>query len=55
MATLDSIRKIREGLTPRITIVSFKDVADEIQGEARYEIEGFGYPVIEPPEETAAQ
>lgn len=46
MARLDCIRKIREGLTPRITIVSFEDVDNEIQGEVRYEIDGFGFPVI---------
>ena len=46
MATLDVIRKIREGLTPRVTIFSFEDVGDEIQGEVRYEMDGFGFPVI---------
>lgn len=46
MATLDSVRKIREGLTPTVTIVSFEDVADEIHGEVRYEIKGYGFPVI---------
>lgn len=46
MATLDAILKIREGLTPTVTIISFQDVADEIHGEVRYEIKGFGFPVI---------
>lgn len=46
MATLDCLRKIREGLTPRLTIVIFEDVDDEIRGEVRYEMDGFGFPVI---------
>jgi len=40
------IQQIREGLTPSVSIVAFKDLGSEIQGEVRYEINGFGCPVI---------
>lgn len=47
MATSETIKTIREGLTPSVTIVSFKDKGQEIVGEARFEINGFGFPVIQ--------
>ena len=46
MASPEVIQKIREGLTPLVSIVGFKDLDGEIQGEVRYEMNGFGYPVI---------
>jgi len=46
MVTAAVIGRIREGLTPIVAIVSFKDLGSEVQGEVRYEINGFGYPVI---------
>lgn len=45
MARLEAIQKIREGLTPRVEIVSFKDEGNEIRGEAQLEIGGFICPV----------
>lgn len=46
MATLGCLQKIREGLTLRLSVVSFKDVGDRIEGQVRYELDGFGFPVI---------
>lgn len=46
MASKEALQKIREGLTPSVSIVAFKDVLDEIQGEVRYEINAPGHPII---------
>ena len=46
MVTAEVIGRIREGITPIVAIVSFEDFGSEVRGEARYEINGFGYPVI---------
>ena len=46
MVTKEIIGKIKEELTPLVSIVAFQDLGAEIRGAVRYEINGWGYPVI---------
>ena len=44
--TSELIKTCMRGLTPKIAIVSFQYIGDKIHGKIRYQINGFGYPLI---------
>ena len=44
MATLEAIKRIRENLTPQVTLRSFQDSGEGILVEVKYDYRGFPIP-----------